>query len=417
MTRKSITALTLVLMFLVFTLTEALTTQGVFAQAGPVMNPGPDYSPLSVTVTSPAKNHVYDSVVDLTFTVTKPSSWFTSGAILYNYGCQGEVTFIFYSIDGAPSVKLPANDTKHGAYEHPIPDTLSYTLPLVGLSEGLHTISVSAEGVYNYWTDVYTNNVVVGNASQKTFFVKEPAHVWGGSVSPPADAKTPRITILSPQEPVITSNNLSLSFQAHNSVDSPLLTDVWYQITYPNSSIISNHLGASPSTRSLKENLIALTDGNYTLTVFANGAGGYLIDGTYYYYEMANSSSVGFVIDSVPPTISFDSYQNTTYSSADVALNFTTNKPIQKILYSLDNQANVTATPNTPLILQGLSNGAHIITVYAEDEYGLMSVPATENCIVDVNVFPTLAVVTLATAIAVAAVFVLLFYRRNRKSS
>jgi hypothetical protein len=44
---------------------------------GPIMNPGPDFTPISITVLSPLNNHAYNPDFELRVTVTKPASWFT----------------------------------------------------------------------------------------------------------------------------------------------------------------------------------------------------------------------------------------------------------------------------------------------------------------------------------------------------
>ncbi|MBT0160303.1 hypothetical protein G4O51_09990 [Candidatus Bathyarchaeota archaeon A05DMB-2] len=68
----------------------------------------------------------------------------------------------------------------------------------------------------------------------------------------------------------------------------------------------------------------------------------------------------------VPPELHVLSPENKTHSS--VQLVFTTNKATDWMGYSLDNNANVTITGN--VTLAGLSQGAHTITVYANDSRG-----------------------------------------------
>jgi parallel beta-helix repeat protein len=168
----AINLIVLVLSILAF---GASNLKGVFAQAGPAMNGGPDFTPLSITVNSPSPNQAYNLSFNLIFAVTKPASWFTSGAVLYNYDCQGAVNYVRYNIDGQPSVTIPANDNYTGLSTTPIPSMLNYDFLLQGLSLGLHTITVSAQGEYDYWTGspdyAYTHNSVIGNSSAITFFV------------------------------------------------------------------------------------------------------------------------------------------------------------------------------------------------------------------------------------------------------
>ena len=117
--------------------------------------------------------------------------------------------------------------------------------------------------------------------------------------------------------------------------------------------------------------------GNHTITVFASGAGNFVSENTFYVYDIGSSSSVNFTIDSLLPTISFTTIQNKTYDTAKVVLDFSVNKPVSQILYSLDNQANVTNNSNVSLALDNLPNGEHNVTIYAKDQYGVISAPNT----------------------------------------
>jgi len=75
-------------------------------------NPDPGQPLLNVT--SPNQNQIYN-VTDiwLTFTVTKPEKWFGSDPLSYLgevYNCNGEITFVRYSLDGKQSENFSAND-------------------------------------------------------------------------------------------------------------------------------------------------------------------------------------------------------------------------------------------------------------------------------------------------------------------
>jgi hypothetical protein len=368
---------------------------------------------------SPNKNYVYNSTIELKFTLTKPASWFTSGAVIWNYGCQGKVVSVLYSIDGQPSVAIPVNDTNFGISEVPFPATTNYNFPLPeGLSQGLHTISVSVEGRYYYWTSDYTYNTVWGNSSKIQFYVNSDQYVWGGSASPPADAVPPIITIFSPNSTVVTSNNVALSFKAKISRGTSVLIDVWYQVAWQLHNTTVTHLNNTASTALFNDTLAGMSDGNYVITVFANGAGGFVNEGTYYVYEIVGSSSVNFTVDKIVPTISFaSSAQNKTYESANVMLNFTVNKPVSQIIYSLDNRDNLTSISNVSLALGNLANGEHNVTVYAQDEYGLVSAPSTVYFIVKVSsTMSILTVFTIAVIVAVAFAGFFVYLRKRGKS-
>ncbi len=71
--------------------------------------------------------------------------------------------------------------------------------------------------------------------------------------------------------------------------------------------------------------------------------------------------------DTLPPTITLYSPQNTTYSSASVALNVSADEPVESWWYSLNGGANTTFTPNTTIT--GSEGGNHLV-VYARDTSG-----------------------------------------------
>ena len=333
------------------------------------------------------------------------------------YDCQGQVYYVRYSIDGQPSVSIPANDVKYGLSSSPIRTSLYYCLPLTGLSEGLHTISVSAEGLFYYWrSSDMIHNTVVGNSSKIQFYLYSNQYSWGGSTSPPEGAVSPKITILSPNSEVYTSNEVALSFKTNISNDTPILTDIWYQISgQPNSTSVY-HLNNISQTNLFNNNLTGLPEGNNTITVYAKATGGFSKDGVFYVYEIVGSSSVNFLLDALFPKISFALAQNKTYESANLVLNFSVNKPVSQIIYSLDNQSNLTSNSNVSLVLDNLGNGDHNVTVYSQDEYGLVSAPNTVYF--SVKVSPKIPILTISLIVVVVAIIVmagLLVYFKKHK--
>jgi hypothetical protein len=112
----------------------------------------------------------------------------------------------------------------------------------------------------------------------------------------------------------------------------------------------------------------------------------------------------------VPPEISIVSPENKTYTSSNVSLAFTVNKPALWVGYSLDGQDNVTVTGNTTL--SGLSSGLHKITVYAKDTFE--NTGASETITFSITEpFPTMLVAVAAVAVAVGSVGVLVYFRKR----
>jgi hypothetical protein len=114
----------------------------------------------------------------------------------------------------------------------------------------------------------------------------------------------------------------------------------------------------------------------------------------------------------LPPSVHLTSPKDTTYTSANVTLEFTVNKQTSLMGYSLDGRDNVTITGNTTL--SGLSNGLHNVTVYARDEFENTGASETISFSIDVP-FPATLVITSAAAVAIVGL-VLLVYFKKRKS-
>jgi hypothetical protein len=122
-------------------------------------------------------------------------------------------------------------------------------------------------------------------------------------------------------------------------------------------------------------------------------------------------------IPPTPPSISIISPENQTYQTPDIPLVFSSDKNIILTQYSLDGQQNITIKGSNTTIT-GLSNGAHSITIYANDTYGNIG-NQTTNFTVNKpqnEIFGNTATIA-AIAVPVAVICIvasLLIYRRHR---
>jgi len=108
-----------------------------------------------------------------------------------------------------------------------------------------------------------------------------------------------------------------------------------------------------------------------------NGAGIAVIDDVlfaiggdsswYFTFFSANEQYTPFGYELVLPAVSVFSPENVTYTSVNVSLTFTVNRPVVWIGFSLDGQDNVTITGNTTI--GALASGVHNVTVYAKDAF------------------------------------------------
>jgi len=195
----------------------------------------------------------------------------------------------------------------------------------------------------------------------------------------------PSISIISPENRTYTAKNVSLTFTVSKKPPS------WIGYSFD---------GQPSLTIAGNTTLTELSDGMYSLTVYANDTAG----------NIGSSDTIYFTINS-PPSISIQSPQNKTYDTTDIPLNFTVDESVLWIAYSLDEQANVTITGNTTLT--ELSEGSHSLVIYAEDTAGNTGVSKTIIFRVT-EPFPTTLVVAVV-AIVLAIIVSLAFYIRKKR--
>ncbi len=130
--------------------------------------------------------------------------------------------------------------------------------------------------------------------------------------------------------------------------------------------------------------------------------------------QAVNEQFTPFGYGTVPPVVSLVSLQSmATYSSSEVPLNFSLNRPAAWIGYSLDGKDNITINGNTTLT--GLSAGLHNITVYAKDAKENIGASETITFTIAPASFPTgPLVIAVAASATVACVGLLLYFRKRR---
>jgi hypothetical protein len=251
-------------------------------------------------------------------------------------------------------------------------------------------------------------------------------YMYHESVSAPANVSPPNITIASPTENAFYSNNetIALCFNV-TGPDAPnlltkYLTIVDYQgdwmqeakHAYRTKNFETYTPDDFPFFLEFSFDLTGIPDGRHSIVITAVGAGGYANGLTWYQFGINSSSSVNFTIDTIP-VVSFLSFENRTFDTSDVPLNFTVNKSVSRITYCLDGQDNATVAGNTTI--SGLTNGLHNVTVYAEDSFGNMGTSETVGFSVEVP-FPTaLVAATSVTAAVVVGVGLILHFKKSKR--
>jgi hypothetical protein len=126
-----------------------------------------------------------------------------------------------------------------------------------------------------------------------------------------------------------------------------------------------------------------------------------------------NEEYTPFGYGTVPPAVVAISPENRTYTSSNVSLTFTINKPTVWIGFSLDGQEAVAITGNTTIA--GLSNGLHNVTVYANDTFGNIGASNIVQFTIDQpEPFPTTSVSAAAVSVAVMCMGLLIYFKKRK---
>jgi hypothetical protein len=181
-------------------------------------------------------------------------------------------------------------------------------------------------------------------------------------------------------------------------------------------------------------NLTDLSDGKHSLEVTATAKLGWTKTGS--------SGIIYFTVDTTAPKVQFAPSQQQSFASgADASFNFTAVELFEGISwvgYSLDGKAvvavtdNVTSTVtarryNYQLTLDGLSDGAHDLTVYAGDLAGNVGASAPLQFTVGQEaqpepdqsasdqLFPTALIASAIALVAVVGIGLLVYFSKKRR--
>ncbi|HEX7482914.1 MAG TPA: hypothetical protein VF350_05565, partial [Candidatus Bathyarchaeia archaeon] len=219
--------------------------------------------------------------------------------------------------------------------------------------------------------------------------------------------------ILFPDNTTYTSRNITLNISFSTKLFSPIHLSATYSLDgTPN---INVPLVSSPSMIWNKNrvigsvNLPELSDGSHKLSVYVEARWG---TGSSYW----DSEIVYFTVQTTTPKIKTLSPINQTYTETNVPFMFTVNKA-NWIGYSLDGQENNTISGN--FTLNGLPNGLHNVTVYANDTYGNMGASETISFTVAVaepESFPVVLGIAVSFTVALVVVGLFVYYKRKSKT-
>ena len=356
-----------------------------------------DITSPTIEIISPQNITYSTTSMDLNFTVNEDTSWIgysLNGA--ENTSISGN-TVLFGLSEGSHSVVVFANDTAGNTGESNAvyfsvdttpptitihsPRSLTYSSSVISLR-----FSVSEETSWiGYGLDGKNNITISGNTTisglsegshSLVVYANDTVDNLGKSATvyfvvdiSPVDTTPPTITIISPQETTYSTPEIALNFNTDE-----LVSWIAYSLDGQDNVTITGNTVLS-----------GLSEGEHTIKIFARDDAG----------NTGVSNTVSFRVDTTPPTITLTSPEETTYSTTNVFLEITLNEEATWIGYSLDGEDNVTITGDSNL--SGLSEGSHIIVVFATDYAGNTGASSTVQFTIfipPVDITPPIVVIT-----------------------
>jgi hypothetical protein len=233
------------------------------------------------------------------------------------------------------------------------------------------------------------------------------------------------VRIFSPQqnnEYKVSSILLNFTVEAYESI-----YDVGYSLDGGTVERVNNLTKISevpaPEISNLTPNWVRVTFmGNLFLSHLSEGKHSVTVYKGFQYqnrYEVDTYVYVNFTIGDIPPNILILSPETKVYNTSDISLNFTVDEPVSQIIYSLDEQDNVTVVGNTTLT--DLLDGEHNVTVYAIDSGGKVGISEAIHFNVEVpeipeppEPFPTTLVVASIALVAVIGIGLLIYFKKRK---
>jgi hypothetical protein len=166
----------------------------------------------------------------------------------------------------------------------------------------------------------------------------------------------------------------------------------------------------TPSNNSYNFGFTAQENGLYRMWAFS-GAMDYLRD------TKNPVITLSYELTDNPIKVDILSPSSQIYDQSTVLLTFTTNRPMDWAVYSLDGANNVTlwdtGYPNANTTLTGLPNGEHSLTLYSSDSWENIDSQTVSFTVENSKTISVIIIALLALVVAVASVFI---YRRHRKN-
>jgi hypothetical protein len=252
-----------------------------------------NYDPPTISIFSPVDmtynvNHVF-----LNFTVSKPASWYNVTGVLGAYAYKGVIYEVSCDLDGIPNRQWSVSDRLNSTFP------LQFSVNLTGLSDGTHSIVISASGISYYYPDIYPASDSEGKSISGQGEYGANVIGYSDTVHFIVEAASPKISILSPENKSYNTPDIQLNFGVNEPVSR-----IAYSLNEQSSVTVAGNT-----------TLTGLPDGMYSIVAYATDKAG----------KTNSSDVVYFGIDTTAPSILILSLENKTYYTTDNPLNFIVN--------------------------------------------------------------------------------------------
>lgn len=159
----------------------------------------------------------------------------------------------------------------------------------------------------------------------------------------------------------------------------------------------------------------SIPSGQHTIEFTGNAQGDFVLaNGSSVAFSMEKSVSVNLLINEYI-AIEFLLPQNYNSTSSSFPLNFTVDRPVTEITYTLDNQEPTSISGNTTLI--NLSNGRHTVTIYARNEFGHTGTSDTLIFNIDASEPFPVGLFVVAVAVIIVCAGIVVYLKKHKRNT
>jgi hypothetical protein len=228
----------------------------------------------------------------------------SSFAIGYYDDTDGDSTFAVFNSNGGNIMSAIDADKTSQEYQQVASYSAATDIGICDNNLLMGWVRGNTSDLGAYWNSYYGNN----------------GSLWNGICPEPADLTAPVVTIVFPVNRTYKSDDLPLNFNVS-------LNEVGSVIYSLDGGLHNYSMSANATGTGFTDTNSTISDGEYRFYVYANDSSN----------NLNYTASVNFSVDQIPPAVTIDFPENTTYEVFDLPLNFSvTLNEFGSAYYTLD---------------------------------------------------------------------------------